>query len=136
MRTLSSIEWQQLDRTTAKIEARRGDPLALCSLVTVVVLSCAFWARAVARAEIAPGEVVVRTADGSSLTTASLSKAAGRDDFFVKQKDCVLRTCHLVLERRGAPADADWTYELIDALETAELANVDGIEPNFVAKPQ
>lgn len=136
MRALSSIERQQLDRTIANIESKLGDPLALCSLLTVLFLSCTFWTRGIARPEIAPGEVLVRTADGSSLTTANLSKAAGRDDFVVKRKDCILRTCHLVLERLGAPADADWTYELVDALDTAELANVDGVEPNFIAKPQ
>jgi hypothetical protein len=82
------------------------------------------------RPEIIPGEVLIHTADASLLTTQRLSAATGRDDFGVKQVSCFLKTCRVLVERVGPAADEDWTYALVDAIASARVPGIDGVEPS------
>jgi hypothetical protein len=121
----------------SRVLAQSGGDLGPVLLVAFVVLTaCSHPPRPRPHAAIVPGEILVRTSDPSLLTSEKLSSAARRNDFVVKETQCLAKTCRVVLARLGAATDAAWTYEIIDALAAAKVAGIDGVEPNVVMQPK
>lgn len=90
----------------------------------------------VALAPLVPGELVVRTDAPEQLTTEALQAALGRTDLVVEKRECLNRSCRLVLSRLGGPADEAWTRALITAFNERRPVGVVSAEPNALSTPR
>lgn len=88
------------------------------------------------RPEIEAGELLVRTADASVLTTEALAALAKRGDFVVQAAECLEKTCRVVVTRAdGSAADVAFTWSLVEALQAGVAAApgaIEGVRPNTV----
>lgn len=89
------------------------------------------------RAEpIAPGQLLVRTAEREALTTATFRAASGRTDFIVERVECLdEKVCLVRVRREGAPADEAWTRGLIESLAGEHPPAILSVEPNRISRP-